>query len=245
MSRKKFWGVALFVILFGTAAVWFIQHERAEIKQLELDLAETEEFVKWWEQRNAAPKDISSETPKSADGKRIDVGKADETPDDGQKADNTPDWNSLTPEQKQQIFDQFYIQNGLKPPPRGYEYRWKDEGVPLLDENGNPVLHKKGEPIVDIKYGIGFAPTREEYAKWNKLVDDKALAKSDGDFAEVERLKAEIKALEASVQRMRPLYAMSTSKGDEAISKARRVRKEKFNAALREYGLEHLISPWD
>lgn len=244
MSRKKFWGAALLVILLGTAAVWFIQHERAEIRELEKGLAETEEFVKWWEQRNAAPKDISSEAPKSADGKRIDAGKADETPDDGQKADNTPDWNSLTPEQKQQIFDQFYIQNGLKPPPIGYEYRWKDEGVPLLDENGKPVLHKKGEPIVDIHMQVGFAPTREEFERWNKLVDDKALAKSDGDFAEVERLKAEIKALEASVQRMRPFVKFTIAKGDEAISKADRVTKEKLDAALREHGLEHLISPW-
>ncbi|RKU36341.1 hypothetical protein C6496_13875 [Candidatus Poribacteria bacterium] len=244
MSKKMFWGVALLVILLGTAAVWFIQHERAEIQQLELDLAETEAFAKWWEQRHAAPQDASSEDPKSADGERIDVGKSDETSDHGQKANTPPDWNSLTPEQRQQIFDQFYLQNGLKPPPRGYEYRWKDEGVPLLDENGNPVLHKKGEPIVDIHMQVGFAPTLEEFKRYKQLMWDAGVAESRGDFAEAERFEAERKALEASVQRMRPFVKFTIAKGDEAISKADRVTKEKLDAALREHGLEHLISPW-
>lgn len=245
MSRKKLWGVALLVILLGTAAVWFIQHERAEIKQLELDLAETEAFAKWWEQRNAAPQDVSSEAPKSADGERIDVGKSDETSDDGQKSNTPPDWNSLTSKQKQQIFDQFYVQYGLKVPPRGYDYDWKDVGVPYLDENGKPILRRLDEPIIRIQMGVGFAPTLEEFKRHKQLMFDAGVAESRGDFAEAERIEAEIKALEASAQRMRPLFVSSSGTTAEAKSKSRQFAKAAYNKALREHGLAHLINPWE
>ena len=46
----------------------------------------------------------------------------------------------------------------------------------------------------------------------------------------------------ASAQRMRPLTVSSSSTTAEQASKADRLRKEKYNAALREYGLEHLIN---
>ena len=97
---------------------------------------------------------------------------------------------------------------------------------------------------VEVKYGIGFAPTLEEYEKYEQLQEDQGWAESRGDVAEVARLTAEIEALEASVQRMRPLYTTSISVGAEAKSKSSQFSKEKFNAALREYDLEHLISPY-
>ncbi len=149
-------------------------------------------------------------------------------------------WSLLS----QRIFDQFYLQRGLKPPPRGYQYRWKDIGVPLLDENGTPVLQKEGEPCVEIKMGVGFAPTREEYERYQQLQDAQGWAESRGDVAEVNRLTAEIEALEASVQRMRPLYTMTTWTSSEAKSKSSQFSTAKFNAVLREYDLEHLISPY-
>ena len=103
------------------------------------------------------------------------------------KADKFPDWNSLTPEQRQQIADQFYVQFGLKVPPPGYDYDWKEAGVPYLDENGNPVLRRLDEPIIRIKMGIGFAPTLEEFERWNKLYDDQGWAEARGDVTEAKR----------------------------------------------------------
>ena len=217
-------------------------------KQTAKALAESEDFQQWWQERNTAEKAVAAEVEKSDEvvtashpegvGDTPVVGAATDEPE------NTPDFASLSPEVQQQIFDQFYHERGLNPPPKGYEYVWKEINVPLLDENGDPVLKKVGDPWVEVKYGIGFAPTLEEYEKYEQLQEDQGWAESRGDVAEVARLTAEIEALEASVQRMRPLGAMATAIGDEARSKMSRRRREKFNAALREYDLEHLISPY-
>ena len=247
MTRKTYWGIAA-LLIFVIAAGGFIYWQLSGVQQQRAKtLAETEKFVQWWEERNAPPKNGSSEGPvpdETADtGKRRDVGvsaEKTEKAEDVQKVDNTPDFSSLTPEQQQQIYDQFYIQMGLKPPPRGYRYRWKSQGVPLLDENGNPLLLKIGEPDVRIQMRVGFAPTLEEFERYNQLLDDQGWAEARGDVDEVARLDAELDALEASVQRMRP-FVMSISLGDEAASKASRAMKEKLDAALREHGLEHLI----
>lgn len=245
MNRRIYWGVATLIILLIGASVFMLMRNtdtepivvykdidpskvnRQPVKKL----AETDKFTEWFEENKAT---LVSDESKQVKGN---------TPD-GQESDKFPDFSSLTPEQQQQIFDQFYTRFGLKPPPFGYDYHWKEIGVPYLDENGNPVLHKIGEPIVDIQMKVGFAPTREEFEKYNQLKDDRDQADTRGDSAEVKRLDAEIKALESAVQRMRPVNGVTISIGDEAISKASRVTREKLNAALREHGLEHLISPY-
>ena len=138
--------------------------------------------------------------------------------------------------------NRFYTQHGLKPPPRGYDYHWDEPGVPYLDKNGDPVLRRLDEPAIVIKMGIGFAPTLEEFKRHEQLVDESIAAHGRGDVAEAARLDAEIEALKASAQRMRPLSVSSSWTTAEQKSKSRRLAKEKFNAALREYGLEHLIN---
>ncbi|MDE0398469.1 MAG: hypothetical protein OXL96_11760 [Candidatus Poribacteria bacterium] len=256
-SNRLFIGALAFFILSVVGGTWYIWH----VEQTEaVKLAETEEFRQWWQKRQEAGPPAVSEVPPSDAVSEADSPEAVvsvSTPSEDQQGD-VPDFEfeslsaeehqqifeSLSPEERQQIFDQFYLQHGLDPPPRGYKYRWKAIGVPLLDEDGNPVLQKEGEPWVEVKYGIGFAPTREEYERYQKLQDDQGWAESRGDFAEAERLTAEIEALEASVQRWRPLYTMADAIGAEAASKMDAAMDAKLNAALREYDLEHLISPY-
>ena len=246
MKRKLYWGLAiLIVLLVGVSVVMLTRTTDTEIITVYTDvdpskrdqpstkkLAETDKFTEWFKDNKAT---LVSDDSKQQNGNLPNQ----------QEADKFPDWHSLTPEQKQQIYDQFYIQFGLKVPPRGYDYQWKDAGIPYLDENGNPVLRRLDEPSIYIDMGIGFAPTLEEWKKYNKLLDDQGWAESRGDVAEVERITSEIEALEASAQRMRPLSVGSFSVNAEQKSKARELRKAKFNAALREHGLAHLISPWD
>lgn len=242
-SNRLFIGALAFFLLCVGGSLLYMRHvEQSEV----VKLTETKEFLQWWEKRQETGPPAVSEVPPSDTVSEADSPEAVSvsTPPEEQQGDFPPDFGSLSPEEQQKIFDQFYLQHGLKPPPRGYKYRWKDIGVPLLDENGNPVLQKEGEPWVEIEYGIGFAPTREEYEKYEQLQEDQGWAESRGDVAEVERLTAEIEALEASVQRMRPLGATSIAVGDEATSKMSRRSREKLNAALREYDLEHLISPY-
>lgn len=242
-SNRLFLGALAFFVLCVGGSLLYQQHV---YKQTDEKLAETDAFLRWWKERQATPPSDGTEPPKSEVIEAVEtVASPVNAPSvDEAETENFPDFWSLSPEERQQIYDQFYIQHGLKPPPRGYKYRWKDMGVPLLDENGNPVLQKEGDPWVEIKMGIGFAPTLEEYERYEQLREDHGWAESRGDVAEAERLAAEIEALEASVQRMRPLSTMWTAVGNEAVSKGSRFAREKYNTALREHGLAHLISPY-
>ena len=163
--------------------------------------------------------------------------------------ENSPffvDFTKLPERVLRKIFDKFYTDLGLEPPPPGYDYVWDDIEVPHIDENGNYVLHKQGEPIVELKIGIGFAPTPEELERYLQLDNQHAFAEAKGNTAEAERLLAEIEQLKASAQRERPLGASSrwlVSAKQKAADpdKASRLRREKYHEALREYGLEHII----
>ena len=256
MNRKRFLGIAALTI-FVIAAGVFIYWQLATVQQFKKEAAQNEKLLEEMRkpvESQAQPADATGaagEATRISDNRKAEQVAAEDQQVDGslpngQKAGNTPDWHSywhsLTPEQQQQIADQFYIQFGLKPPPRGYDYHWKEPGVPYLDENGAPVLRRLDEPIVEVTMGIGFAPTLEEFKRHEQLVDESIAAHGRGDVAEAARLDAEIEALEASAQRMRPLTVRSTWSTAEAKSKSRQFAKEKFNAALREYGLEHLIN---
>ena len=246
MKKRLLWGLGvLIVLLIGVSVVLLTRTTDTEpiIIYKDVDpskpghqsgkkLAEKDKFIEWWEDGKVK---LVPDDSQQVEGNMSN----------GQETDKFPDFNSLTPEQRQHIYNQFYIQCGVPPPPPGYKYRWKDRWVPLLDENGNPVLQKIGNPIVEVQMGIGFAPTKEEYKRWNKLFYDEGLAEARGDTAEVERLKAERNALEASAQRMMPTGVTSFGTTAEENSKSDRLMKEAYNAALREHGLAHLISPWD
>ena len=163
--------------------------------------------------------------------------------------ENSPffvDFTKLPERILRKIFAKFYTDLGLEPPPPGYDYVWDDIEVPHIDENGNYVLRKQGEPIVEVKIGIGFAPTPEELERYLQLDNQYAFADATGNTAEAERLLAEIEQLKASAQRERPLGASSiwgatTTQRAAEPNKAERLRREKYHEALREYGLEHII----
>lgn len=239
--------LAFFVLCVGGSLLYY-QHAKWQTKKA---LAESDDFQQWWQESNAKEKPVASEVAVSdaaatASHSEFSVGDSAvvAAPTDESETDNTPDFWSLPVEERQRIIDQFYHQRGLNPPPKGYKYRWKEIGVPLLDDNGDPVLQKEGEPWVEIRMEVGFAPTLEEYERYEQLQEDHGWAVSRGEVAEAERLMAKIEALEASVQRIRPVHFMTSWVGAEAKAKASRRTKEKLDAALREHGLEHLISPY-
>ena len=134
MKFRIYWGVFILIILLIGGYVFLLMRntdtEPVKVYKTDIEptykssnkLSETKEFTEWWEDKKAEL--VSNE---SKQGKVI--------LSNGQEVDETPDWNSLTPEQRQQIFNQFYIQCGVLPPPPEYTYRWKDGWVlPLLDE---------------------------------------------------------------------------------------------------------------
>ena len=101
--------------------------------------------------------------------------------------------------------------------------------MPKLDENGNPILHKRGEPAVDVIYKVDFTPTPEQLKRYKKLSYDYSWAKALGKTDEAERLKAERDALEASAQRLRPSYTVSSGVGAEAKAKSDGIKAHRYH----------------
>ena len=244
--NRLFIGALAFFVLYVGGSLLYQQHVE---RQTARELAETQEHIKvWTEKQNPTAEVPEGDTSQGghfhADGTWHGEPHADQ---DGQELPPF-DPSKISPEEQQQILDQFYTQRGLKPPPPGYDYRWARKNVPLLDENGNPILHKIGEPIVELEIRVGFAPTREEYERYDRLAIEEARARQKGQVAKANEILAEIEQLTADVQRERPFVKRATQlvsreEDEKDPNKLERVSKETLDAALRAYGLEHLILP--
>ena len=237
MSKKLYWGLGVLILLLG-AFVFIMVREGAEIQELETELVETEEFVKWWKERNATPGSAAAD-------KQVDV-KMPDKPSADMQIGKTLNLSQLSPEEMQQIFDLFYIERGLDPPPPGYQYLWKDIDVPLLDEKGNPVLHKRGEPVVEIKIAKAFSPTVEEYEMLKALDIEAGSQRIQGNTAKAKQLEAEYSELYSEVMRERPvaettIWVAKTSEKERDPDKPIRIMKEKLRAALVDQGFSDLI----
>ncbi len=243
MNRKMYWGVAIFILLFGTAALFIIINEFAKDSELDVQLKEAEELAN---QIKLKQQQELKDRPSAAEALEKTETETEEGTDTETKLEEMTEsyLKTLSKEQLQEIYDSFYTRFGLKPPPPGYRYRWADKNVPLFDENGKPVLHKIGDPIVNIAIEIGFAPTKEEYEKLNQLKDDLFQAERRGWDDKVASLTQQIETLEALVQRERPVLKTiywSGKSGTHDSARSLRIADEQLNEALRSYNLAHLI----
>ena len=103
------------------------------------------------------------------------------------------DLSKLSPEELEQAIAQFYAQAGVEPPPEGYDYLWEAPHVVKRDENGEPILHKNGEPVIEISYQRGFAPTYEQYQRFKQLRAEALAAEAEGDFDTAQAARDEMK----------------------------------------------------
>lgn len=239
MTRRVYWGVAILIILLGIVSVFIIQHEHVKNSKLQDQLKEAEKLANQIKQQQ-----VLKDRPSAAEApEKTETGEGTDTETKLEEMRESY-LKSLSKEQLQEIYDSFYTRFGLKPPPPGYKYRWADKNIPLLDENGKPVLHKIGDPIVNIAIEIGFAPTKEEYEKLNQLKDDLFQAERRGWDDKVESLTQQIETLEALVQRERPILKGSMWSGQSDTydeDRISRIIDEQLDEALRSYNLEHLI----
>ena len=164
-----------------------------------------------------------------------------DAPHEGQKNDPA----SFTPEELIAMDKAFYTQQGLKPPPRGYQYLFDGVNQVRRDEAGNPVLHKIGDPVITIRIEKGFAPTREQLQRYDQLIDDQGRAESTGDTARAAEIAEEIKRLELASRGDVPAMSYSLMVPgymdyDAAERKADTMAREALYNARREMGLEHL-----
>ena len=59
MKRKQYWGLAALVILLTTAAVLWVRHDRADIRQLEQEAAEAEKMLEESLKKKETPEEVS------------------------------------------------------------------------------------------------------------------------------------------------------------------------------------------
>ena len=130
------------------------------------------------------------------------------------------------------------IEDGVIQPPEGYRYVWADPGVLRLDENGNPILLREGEPFFEIVPCIGFAPTREEFRQYQQLQQDKVDAIKRGDDAEIDRLS---QALRRFYEEHRgEIPSIAASGGTRGVDYTEETRKLLY-AAYIEAGFDYLV----
>ena len=130
-----------------------------------------------------------------------------------------------------------YTELGLEIPPKGYHYVWEKERVPKLDENGDPILLKEGEPYIEVLYETGFAPTPEQLRQYMKLKGKYLEARGWGHIAEAKRLETEMEEFKAKAQGTVPGAVMMSNVKDSGYSEKRR---EKRKEAYRKLGLDYL-----
>lgn len=241
MTRRMYWGLAtLIILLIGVSVFLRTRTPDTEPEEVYQPLTPSEKEQVDRNIQDAIDKAQKNTSITEVDGQQVEQAET--------KLQNDPQSDflkDLSPEQLQKIYDSFYTRFGLKPPPPGYEYKWAAINVPLLDENGQPVLHKIGDPYIDIAIEVGFAPTKEEYDQLNQLKRDKKTAEFKGLVEQAASITQKIEKLEALVQRERPVLKGTRwigNSGEYNEERVRRMAREQLNEALRSYGLEHLIA---
>ena len=142
----------------------------------------------------------------------------------------------------------YYESQGLKVPPKGYHYIWDGETEEVLrDENGDPLLLNEYEPYMEWSTIQGFAPTREQWERYQQLQFDLSEAEYRQDTNEVQRIRDEMAQIEANAQGELPsissgLWVVPQGEDPEAFD-ALMLRKleEAQQQAYRDMGLEYLL----
>lgn len=160
-----------------------------------------------------------------------------------------PDWTAMSPDELAAAIEA--IERRHVAAPDGYYYQRNPDGRLLHNENGYPTLHKIGEPDFKVVKEIGFAPTREEYARYQQVQQEFAEAQVIGNTREVERLQRELQHMRDTFLGEIPTISYSLQTNDryadiEALHKyaASRARHLRFEA-YRKSGFEYLIPTED
>ena len=248
MRNKLYWGLGILIVLLIGAFVRVMVNQHAEIKQGEAELKEAQRKLETHNKVENTPEvvDISETKPPDEPGfkwvrhgnhwDKVPVtshkNKVAKTPSDG-KVDHD------------YYYDRVYKKYGVPPPPPGYGYRMSDPGVLRLDDNGNPILYKEGEPVFDVHKIPGFAPTREQYQYYKELIRKRDHERRTGNDAAADQFNAKIRQLKAEAQGVIPF--VTSSLGIEShlyeAAKADQERKagEIMKQAYIDMGLGHMV----
>ena len=110
------------------------------------------------------------------------------------------DWVSLSPEELADTIAK--LERGEISATEGYRYRKSiSTGKLILDENGYPIIHKKGEYHISVAWRMRFRPPPDVWKEYHDLGARKSLLERDVDGS------LEIRALEAQMAEMERTYA--------------------------------------
>ena len=193
------------LIILSTACFFLYKHKTTEYQE---EPTESATIIQKW-QSSKSPKDNSNITPKNR-VTTTSISSNAELPSTAPQKDLEPilNFHELPEETQQRIFDEFYTRLNLEPPPIGYDYLWKEIDVPELDVNGKPILHKIGDPIIELEMGEAFTPTLEEYELLQVYDAEIGWQTLQGETAKVEELKKARNELYEQSFRIRPKLGM-------------------------------------
>ncbi len=150
------------------------------------------------------------------------------------------DWVSLSPEELADTIAK--LERGEISAPEGYRYlKSISSGKLFFDENGYPIIHKNGEPIISLIWTIEFRPPPDVWEEIFELDARRNLLRMDVDDS------PEIRELEAKMAEMRriyrgPLPATLISSGSSPVGKMKTIRKHIRVQLYRKMGFEYLLT---
>jgi len=107
------------------------------------------------------------------------------------------DWASLSQEELADTIAK--LERGEISAPEGYRYK-DAAGKLYFDENGYPIIHKKGEYRISVIWTMEFRPPPDVWEEYHELGAQKSLLERDVDDS------PEIRALEAKMEEMERTY---------------------------------------
>ena len=254
MKKEMKWGLATLILLLGIAAVFLLTDKDTATKPKMTLGQPTKDLLK-----AGVKSPQQAETPVAVE-ELPPVVRPDEHPNvkghfqDSVLYDENHNPIKMTPELEDKLNKQakqdFYTQvRGVSgPPPAGYKYRITHDGKAMLDENGKPMIYKIGEPIFSLETQKGFAPTLEQYKKYQSLLQNKVDAMKNNDYDKADNIQSEIDQFRKDARGELPyinitltLETSSESEMDAAYKRALELSKPIMYEAYRKQGFAHLI----
>ena len=266
-SNRLFIGGLVFFIFCVAVSLFYMQYvQRMDAEKL----AETQERVKQWNERQNPQQteteaDVAEQTPQGhvhADGtfhaEPHETVSHAANPDASADpfANTIPIYDSATMRKLEiEKRNAFYKERfGLGPPPEGYGYLLIDGNEVVLNPDGTPVLQQMELPDgtrmeYEIEMIMGFAPTREQWERYQQLKQDREVALHREDRAEAARIQTEITQIEKTARGLVPRGGsgswmipghLDTPAYQAKLSK---MEDELTNKALIHMGMEYLIRP--
>ena len=139
MKRRMYWGVAILILLIGTAAVFIIQQELAENSKLNERLADAQKLAdKIKQQRESKDEQGYKDLVVQGNEKEKDVSNKTVSTKEEVFPRTRAEFEALPLDQQEALKhaarSAFWKERGLDPPPPGYTYRENQDGYHLVKE---------------------------------------------------------------------------------------------------------------